>query len=130
MKYVSFTVDNSNSHFCINLENVVCFVEKEKINIRKDLQNKKFLGLTYFRDGVFNVINTKEIFSIKSDVDYKVFILMQLKDSQIFIPVVKIEEIFESDDIVSVLTNSPKFRFVVKNKDVLNVLVEDYFFDY
>jgi hypothetical protein len=128
MKYVSFKVEEEGSFYCINLENVICFIDKSQINIRNDKLNDNFIGITSFRNNVYKVLNTLKIFNSSKEYDYTKYIFMNLSDYPIIIPVFNIVGIFDSDDISEVNSNSSQFNFVIKNKEDLNVLVEEYFF--
>lgn len=128
-KYVSFIVEEGGSKYCINLKNVICFVENDKVKLYPDNRSKNYIGIASFRDNVYNVINTKKVFEVNSEPKFHHYILMYLEETQILIPVLKILEIFNSNNIVQIAYPSKQFNFVVKNKDALNILVENYFFD-
>lgn len=128
-KYVSFIVEENGSKYCINLQNVVCFVENDKVKLYPDNRSKNYAGISSFRDSVYNVLNTKKVFEINSEPKFHHYILMYLEETQILIPVLKILEIFNSNKIVQIASPSKQFNFIVKNGDDINILVENYFFD-
>lgn len=130
MKYVSFIVEEKGCKYCINAGNINYFVESNKIKILDDHRgDKSSKGVALFRDKLMRVINTKDVFCINKFISNQIIIMNVTNNRSVLIPVFKIIEIFESDNIEQISANSKQFNFIIKKENELFILVENYFFD-
>lgn len=130
MKYVSFIVEENGGKYCINVDNVNYFVESNKIKVIDDHRHEKaYKGLALFRDKLMRVVNTKEVFSVKNFKSNQIIVMNISETASILIPVLKIIGIFESTDIENISASSKQFNFIIKDKNDIFVLVENYFFN-